>query len=512
MSVTKCRGANFQPARVSNLYRYISVGLLLVAILLVGILFYRVMAGFFLPLFLAALLTVIFQPLHRRMVRWVRGRQRVAAAVTTIVILLLVLLPLMLIGIFAAAEARSVIKKFDPPTLMGKLRGVRDRLRLEMPAAEDFTRIEMAMAAMRSQSLPPNAGQQRDQLLYDSTELRAYARDLAVDLQLEWPDSPEQAEPAAGAGTVVQAWNRFALPIETIRAALSDASWQAVADTEQQQEVLANARENFQLALKRFVDFKTTLLGGPVRAWFTELANPDEQEVRTYFESVGNWVQSKLLSYGSATTQFVIRFAFGLVIMSLAMFAFFLDGPGMLAGLKQLSPLDDAYEDELISEFQNVSRAVVLATLFSAIAQGLLGAIGYYLAGLEPVVLLMLLTATLALVPFVGAAAVWVPCSLYLVFVDGRLGAGIFLAVYGALIISMADNVIKPLVLHGQSNLHPLLALLSVLGGVAALGPVGILVGPMVVAFLETLLRILQRELSEMERQTPPGQPGTGNL
>ena len=63
----------------------------------------------------------------------------------------------------------------------------------------------------------------------------------------------------------------------------------------------------------------------------------------------------------------------------------------------------------------------------------------------------------------------------------------------------MADNFIKPYILHGETNLHPLLALLSVIGGVAALGPIGILIGPMVVVFLQTLLKILQRELSLME-------------
>ena len=68
----------------------------------------------------------------------------------------------------------------------------------------------------------------------------------------------------------------------------------------------------------------------------------------------------------------------------------------------------------------------------------------------------------------------------------------------------MADNVIKPYVLHGQSNLHPLLALLSVLGGVATLGPIGILVGPMVVAFLQTLLKILQREMRDLDQMPSP--------
>ena len=64
----------------------------------------------------------------------------------------------------------------------------------------------------------------------------------------------------------------------------------------------------------------------------------------------------------------------------------------------------------------------------------------------------------------------------------------------------MVDNLVKPLVLHGRSNLHPLLALLSVLGGVQALGPIGIFVGPMVVAFLQTLLNMVHAELNSMAK------------
>jgi predicted PurR-regulated permease PerM len=117
----------------------------------------------------------------------------------------------------------------------------------------------------------------------------------------------------------------------------------------------------------------------------------------------------------------------------------------------------------------------------------------------------------LSLIPFVGAAAVWFPCCLYIAFIQetpdpegvrtwmyARAG---FLAIYGVGVISMADNVIKPWVLQGQSKLHPLLALLSVLGGVQALGPIGILVGPMVVAFLQVLLTMLQREITSLDEE-----------
>lgn len=175
----------------------------------------------------------------------------------------------------------------------------------------------------------------------------------------------------------------------------------------------------------------------------------------------------------------------------------------MLDAAIRLSPLEERYVRELVAEFDRVCRAVVVATLLSAVAQGILAGIGFYAFGLShSVALLMLLTMVLAMVPFSGAAAVWIPVCLYLYFYKGDTWSAIGLTAYGTLIISTADNVIKPLVLHGQSNLHPLLALLSVIGGIQALGPVGILVGPMVVVFLQTLLKILQRELMTMDRLT----------
>lgn len=171
----------------------------------------------------------------------------------------------------------------------------------------------------------------------------------------------------------------------------------------------------------------------------------------------------------------------------------------MLKGLHSLSPIDDNHEEELVLEFTRVSRAVVLATLLSAAAQGILAGIGFWVCGLDSIFLLTLLSGVLAMVPFVGAAAVWIPCALYLFFVDNNPWTAVGLAIYGVLVISMADNFIKPWILHGQSNLHPLLALLSVIGGVTVLGPIGILVGPMIVVFLQTLLKILQREMLLMD-------------
>jgi predicted PurR-regulated permease PerM len=142
------------------------------------------------------------------------------------------------------------------------------------------------------------------------------------------------------------------------------------------------------------------------------------------------------------------------------------------------------------------------------VVQGLLAGVGYYFALPDgaPIFLLTMLTMGLAIVPFVGAAAVWAPTAAWIYLAQGAGDAGdssatmraILLALYGAGVVSMADNVIKPFVLHGQSNMHPLLALISVLGGVQVLGPIGILVGPMLVAFIQALLTMLNKELKLM--------------
>ncbi|MEX0937989.1 MAG: AI-2E family transporter [Pirellulales bacterium] len=247
-----------------------------------------------------------------------------------------------------------------------------------------------------------------------------------------------------------------------------------------------------------------------LREWLADfgLVLPADQElINTAMEGVrSSFVRPAALG-GAALggAQFLIGFIIGLVIMIIAMYYFLVDGPAMIRTVMRLSPLDDRYEQELLDEFDRVSRAVVVASLLSALVQGLLAGIGYYFAGLQGVILLSGVTMLLALVPFVGAAAVWVPCSLWLFFFaggGGRPAAAIALALYGMLVVSMIDNIIKPYILHGQSNLHPLLALLSVLGGVQVLGPIGILVGPMAVAFLQAVLNMLRSELDTLDAKT----------
>ncbi len=214
--------------------------------------------------------------------------------------------------------------------------------------------------------------------------------------------------------------------------------------------------------------------------------------------SINQRLQQWLTPLALGTTQWLLGIVVNFFIMAIALYYFLADGPEIVATIMRLSPLGDEYERQLIAQFDSLTRAVVLATLLSALAQGLLAGVGYFVAGVGSVALLTVATALMAMVPFVGATIVWAPVCLYVYFYEGRHVAGIVLAVYSIVVVSSIDNVIKPLVLKGGANLHPLLALLSVMGGVQVLGAIGLFVGPMVVAFLQTLLTMFHAEMAAL--------------
>ena len=448
--------------------RMISLVVLSIIILVIVVLFFRVMSSFLVPLFLATVLAVLFKPVHRRLQARFPQRKWVPAGLTTAIIVLAVFLPTALVVTLAAFEGVSLASRLDALTLNESLARVRGRLGLDMPLAEQLHEIDASLESMLHEADQPR--EERREAVEG-----ALARIGRLEEEL---DSDEAGLPP--------------VDLAPLRESL-----QGVADARASSfDVEAAARE----AQRQFVEIKQTLLGGPYRAWLKELANPSKEEIRQISQQAYQAAQEALPRYTGRTTAFLAKLVVGVIITIVAVYFFLADGPAMINTLLRLSPLDDRYERELVAEFDNVSRAVVLATLLSAAAQGLLAGFGYWLAGLDSVFLLILLTTLLAMVPFVGAPVVWVPICLWLWLYEGRIVAAVLLALYGALVVGMVDNLIKPWVLHGQSKLHPLLALLSVLGGVQALGPIGVLVGPMVVVFLRTLLNILHRELASLDR------------
>lgn len=509
--------------------RYVSFLLLLAVTVLLTIAFFRVMAVFLVPLFLACLLVVIFHPINDRLrarfldMRWLetgRRASRLAALVTTVIVGLLVLVPLAVVVLLAIVEARHLVAVTSKTTILDKVKEIRTSLNLDIPAADGIRSIEEMLLEISANSRPEELEYQR-QLLFEVEDAtrkvgEAYGRPFAEssgDEVGELPPDETAAAPPEGADAAVGGESELASPTDSW-----DAFCRELTALRQTNQELANQRpvdpevyHDYQTEItelaSRFQEVKFEKLLGS-NGWLKELANPSDEQLEEYGERFYKNAGESLLRFGSASTGFLISLVIGTAIMILAFYFFLVDGTAMINSLKSLSPLDDLHEQELIDEFSRISRAVVLATLLSAACQGLLAGIGYYFAGLPAVWVLTLVTGCLAMVPFVGAVAVWAPCALYLYLGEGHTGTAIGLAIYGMLVVSMADNVIKPLVLHGQSNLHPLLAFLSVIGGVGALGPIGILIGPMVVAFFQTILGIFSREVQSLDLATARGASG----
>jgi predicted PurR-regulated permease PerM len=420
----------------------------------------------------------MFRPVHRWLTRTWQGRARLAAAGTTLILVFAVLLPLGGVAFLAFVEARGLVFRLGDKTIEERVRQLRISLGLDYPYAEKIRYLESSLDALIEDAKRGAVAQ---------GDPKAAARMLDVVQQLEL-ELAHDGELEAGA-PVTDNWNELRQALQAVRKSGEDP--QHAGSLAYQQELIR--------AAKSLRAFKVELLGGEVEAWLRELANPTSDEMVTLSSRVFAGAPGFLRSLGGATTSLAISTLLGLGVMILAVYFFLADGHTMIRALMRLSPLDDRYELELLDEFDRISRAVVVATLLSAVVQGILAGLGFWIAGAGSVFLLTMATIVCALVPFVGAATVWVPVSLWLFFYEDRHIAAILLALYGAGVVSMSDNLIKPLVLHGQSNLHPLLALLSVIGGVQAVGPIGILVGPMIVVFLQTLLNILQREMATMK-------------
>ncbi|PHS12524.1 MAG: hypothetical protein COA78_08165 [Blastopirellula sp.] len=507
----------------------ISFYVLLGSIVFAGFFTYQVLSAFLIPMFLAAILVVMFRPLHDWLVVKCKGRIRLAAILTTMIILTIVLMPLVTVFSMAIKETIDLVRSDDKPQVVERLKEIRSRFDLDIPDVELYQQIVQRIDNL--DSITP--GSRTD----------ATTKTLINDLQslLEDYDRAIHAEQSSKLKALLQ--TELEGDRTTFLFFLKDRDYEAMLSTIETSTALTTQRTelrdltlHFQklntgidkvsklltqtedeladstlvpgdlIFLSHVHELKATFeqsmveyFGGQPWATLKIYANPGKREAIRLKATAIESLEEIVLPVTGAGASFAGGTVLGIGILIICLYYFLADGPALVSSAMHMSPLDDEYERQLIEEFSSVSRAVVVATLLSAVVQGFLAGIGFWICGLDSIFLLIFLTMALSMIPFFGAASVWVPVCLWLYFVEDRFWAATFIGIYGAGIVSMADNVIKPLVLHGQSKLHPLLALLSVLGGVKALGPIGILIGPMLVSFLQALLNILQSELAKMD-------------
>lgn len=380
--------------------RIVSLSVLSTLIVVLGLTFFRVLAPFVMPLFLAGVTAILIQPLFQKLVRRCHGRVSLAAGIMTSGLMGAILVPATIAILLASLELYTLSHTVGNEDFLRK--------------AGDSVRVKSDDLIIRS-----------------------------VTFANGFLPEHRRTDPAKA--------------IELVRDRLRDS---------------INELGDRSLGMLTSSD-SLGVLG---------------TTVGTTVDIIG-----KLLS----TTVSVML---GLTIFMVALYYFLAEGPELIVATEALIPVHREYQRTLLDAFSKSVRSVVLATFAAAIAQGVATTLALQLCGFGNLFALLLLSTIFSLIPLAGAWIVWGPFAIGL-FASGHWVQATVLTLYGVVIVGMLDNVVRAYVLNSDTKLHPLLAFVSVLGGIQALGLWGVFIGPIVASCLYALVTIFNTELFALSRE-----------
>ncbi|MCL1890168.1 MAG: AI-2E family transporter [Desulfovibrionaceae bacterium] len=244
----------------------------------------------------------------------------------------------------------------------------------------------------------------------------------------------------------------------------------------------------------------------PMLAWMNEnLLSPldldmDLSDLRFSLLSFSRSAGQRMVGWGTGFVVDFITIFIHFLLMLLIMFFMLKDGEGMVAKLKQLSPLREEQKENILQSLRRMANAVLVGGFAIAAIQGLVGGIGLALVGIPPLFWGSLMAAA-ALVPVLGTGLVWGPAVLYLIL-NARYQAAIFLFIWGIL-VTLIDSILRPIILRGNSKISILFLFMSVFGGIKAFGPLGLIYGPLILGFVLAMINIYAREFRSLTKEAP---------
>lgn len=210
----------------------------------------------------------------------------------------------------------------------------------------------------------------------------------------------------------------------------------------------------------------------------------------------GKWLAQNALSIGQNTFKLLLN----ICLMLYLIFFLLRDGEYLLELLIRALPLGDARERLLFAKFSEVTRATIKGNLVIAVIQGSLGGLIFWVLGIPGALLWGVVMAVFSLIPAIGPAIIWVPVAIYL-FATGDTVKAIVLAGFGAGVIGLIDNLLRPILVGRDTKLPDYVVLLSTLGGLGVFGVNGFVIGPLVAALFIAFWGIFMREVNVPEEQ-----------
>jgi len=206
--------------------------------------------------------------------------------------------------------------------------------------------------------------------------------------------------------------------------------------------------------------------------------------------SIIDWVQGVLKAIPNAFLN--------LFVTIFSTYYFLKHGEDLYKFFRNVLPLPEGKYEKIIARFDDLSRGVILGQVVVGAIQGVLAWIAFVIVAVPNPILWGFLTFIISIIPMLGAAIVWVPICLYLFikgYYIGSLWRAIFLLLYGTLVISTIDNILKPKIVGDRARIHPLVVLFGILGGIQLFGLPGVLIGPLVLTLFDVMIEIYKEIL-----------------
>jgi predicted PurR-regulated permease PerM len=221
-----------------------------------------------------------------------------------------------------------------------------------------------------------------------------------------------------------------------------------------------------------------------------------DMQVAEYLKQGATWIASHLGAFfaGTASTLFLVFIAL------IGAFYLFRDGREFTKALVRISPLPDAQDEVIMDRLSRAVRSVATGTVLIAIIQGVLTAFGLWIFGFDRAILWGLCAAFGALIPGVGTMVVFIPAIIYLAM-NGLYFQMVGVGIWGAVAVGLIDNFLGPYLMSRGNSMHPFLILLAVLGGISAFGPIGFIVGPVLMSLFKVLLELYSVHISDQKHK-----------
>ncbi len=234
--------------------------------------------------------------------------------------------------------------------------------------------------------------------------------------------------------------------------------------------------------IERFESIIEDITGTDVDLW---------AEIETFLEAFTDAALGQVTQVLSASIHVVV----GLLLLVFVLYYLILDGRRLVAWLIEVTPMDDDLQEELFTEAHLITWAVIKSHLFVAVFEGVLLGLAFFAAGIPNPAFWTVVMVILAILPIIGAFAVWAPAVAYLVF-QGAFGAAGFLFVYGAIMLNL-DHYLRAFLVDRDTDLHPAVVLIGVLGGLYVFGVLGLFIGPIVLAVFKATVNVFGRQYGE---------------